>query len=70
MDGRRIKQNMNTRLSQHGCLCVYLYAMRTTPSFHRSPVLHDLEPELPLLIIGACMFASTIVAVYLYASVQ
>lgn len=43
--------------------------MRTThPS--RLPILHDIESELPLLIIGACVFACTIIAVYLYASMQ
>lgn len=43
--------------------------MRTTHPF-RSPFLHDIESELPLLIVGACMFTCTIIAVYLYASMQ
>jgi hypothetical protein len=42
--------------------------MRTTFSPYRHPVLHEIEPEMPLLIVGACLLAVTITAVYMYAA--
>gem|GEM_PF-5885056 len=44
--------------------------MRTFITQHRSPLLHDVEAELPLLILGACFIACTTIGVYLYAALQ
>lgn len=42
----------------------------TTPFPHRHSLLEDLEPELPFLVLGASVLATTVIAVYLYAAAQ
>lgn len=50
---------------------VYQDTMRQLTSSHRHlSFLDDLEPELPLLVLGSCLLAVTVIAIYLYAAVQ
>lgn len=42
--------------------------MRMTLPHHRHSFWSDIETELPLLVVGACLLAITVTAVYLYAA--